>query len=62
MLHVAESFRTRPRKTRLSSLLHTIHYSAKRQMPNKGEGAVIIFILKSATIIQYTIKGRFMSR
>ena len=44
MLHVAESFRTRPRKTRLSSLLHTIHYSAKRQMPNKGEGAVIIFI------------------
>ena len=28
----------------------------------KGYGVMIIEVLKSATIIQYTIKGRFMSR
>ena len=35
-----------------------IHYEKE----NYDEGVIYTYILKSATIIQYTIKGRFMSR
>ena len=50
-----------PNRYRLAEVLRDMHSVDWRQH-NNFEVGDIIYILKSATIIQYTIKGRFMSR
>ena len=51
----------------MSKIIYNLVYNRKRSLNKKGMALVQVEAyldrnLKSATIIQYTIKGRFMSR
>ena len=40
----------------------SLNAQSNLETSSKGKDAEVLFNLKSATIIQYTIKGRFMNR